>query len=303
MKSRPAALRHPAGGMTLERPRPQPVGQHGNEPTRRAHHRTVALTHGREQRWHRCCSSTDAEARAPPIARRRAPGPRPTRGRRQRSRRARCFTNAGVVCLMQAGVAMSRTASVTDAGPPRLSVRRPGVRSRIRPREPAAASRTELDPMRALDAGHVRERAFSDVSPRLKRAVAIRRTRVAPTALLPSLTDHQPREWVEPSAGYRAYGTSSWSRSACRRFTDEALAAARAHARGLPRHRRAGALAAPALRPLRVVKFSASWRWSVSAMWRSGLADDEAFAGGLDDLARDRREVVDRLLARHRLTG
>jgi hypothetical protein len=41
------------------------------------------------------------------------------------------------------------------------------------------------------------------------------------------------------------------------------------------------------------VKFSAFWRCSVSAMWRLGLADDEAFAGGFDDLARDRREVVD----------
>jgi hypothetical protein len=28
-------------------------------------------------------------------------------------------------------------------------------------------------------------------------------------------------------------------------------------------------------------------------MWRSGLPDDEAFAGGLDDLARDCREIVD----------
>jgi hypothetical protein len=28
-------------------------------------------------------------------------------------------------------------------------------------------------------------------------------------------------------------------------------------------------------------------------MWRSGLADDKAFAGGFDDLARDRGEVVD----------
>ena len=42
MKSRPAALRHPAGGMTSDG-HDHTAGQHGNEPTRRAHHRTVSL--------------------------------------------------------------------------------------------------------------------------------------------------------------------------------------------------------------------------------------------------------------------
>jgi len=44
----PAALRHPAGGMTSNG-HDQPAGQHGNEPTRRAHHRTVALMHGKRR--------------------------------------------------------------------------------------------------------------------------------------------------------------------------------------------------------------------------------------------------------------
>ena len=34
----------------------------------------------------------------------------------QRSTRARCFTNAGVVCLVHTGVAASLTASMTDTG-------------------------------------------------------------------------------------------------------------------------------------------------------------------------------------------
>jgi hypothetical protein len=49
MKSRPAALRHSAGGMTSNG-HDQMAGQHGNEPTRRAHHRTVSLTHGKQDR-------------------------------------------------------------------------------------------------------------------------------------------------------------------------------------------------------------------------------------------------------------
>ena len=48
MKSRPAALRHPAGGMTSNG-HDRTAGQHGNEPTRRAHHRTVSLMHGKGQ--------------------------------------------------------------------------------------------------------------------------------------------------------------------------------------------------------------------------------------------------------------
>jgi hypothetical protein len=34
----------------------------------------------------------------------------------QRCTRARCFTNAGVVCLVHTGVAASLTASLTDTG-------------------------------------------------------------------------------------------------------------------------------------------------------------------------------------------
>jgi hypothetical protein len=48
MKSRPAALRHPAGGMTSNG-HDRTAGQHGNEPTRRAHHLTVSLMHGKQQ--------------------------------------------------------------------------------------------------------------------------------------------------------------------------------------------------------------------------------------------------------------
>jgi hypothetical protein len=68
--------------------------------------------------------------------------------------------------MMHTGVAMSLTASVTDAGAdcPAVPRRSFSLTARNVSRESAAASRAELDPMRVLDAAHVREGAFSDVS-------------------------------------------------------------------------------------------------------------------------------------------
>ena len=86
MKSRPAALRHPAGGMTSNG-HDQPAGQHGNEPTRRAHHRTVSLTHGNGQSSPSPLLFTNAEAARRLNDGRETPAARPPRACRQRRRR------------------------------------------------------------------------------------------------------------------------------------------------------------------------------------------------------------------------
>ena len=62
---------------------------------------------------------------AGPIGRPRTPRPRPRRARRQRSTPSRYFTNAGVACLAQAGIAVSLTASVTPTAAPWLTCPRP----------------------------------------------------------------------------------------------------------------------------------------------------------------------------------
>jgi hypothetical protein len=85
---------------------------------------------------------------APPIAFGRAPARRPARACRQRSTRARCLTDAGVVCLVHIGVATSLTASASDTGARQLAGRGPALLPAHAPdtlREVAPASGAELD--------------------------------------------------------------------------------------------------------------------------------------------------------------
>ena len=81
----------------------------------------------------------------------------------QHTTRARCFTDAGVVYPMNTGVAASMTAPVTYAGTEATGRVRSRLRRGTRPENPRG-DMCGTDPWPVLEAGHVRERAFSDVS-------------------------------------------------------------------------------------------------------------------------------------------
>jgi hypothetical protein len=144
--------------------------------------------------------ATDSRSHSPGEAtvRHRAhetPGARPGRARRQRRTRARSFANGGVACRIHTAVATSLTPSETDASTDATARPRSALvlayGAEHVPRI-GAASHAELDSHGRLGAGHVRERAFSDVSLGCGRAV--RRAR--------SPIGTQPHEsWNECAAG------------------------------------------------------------------------------------------------------